>query len=295
MVFVPPGLSFWLLLDVTNAELDAELAKMIAEASKVSKELAEFLKDNVSYSDDEDNNTGLINQTKGKTKANTRIRISKKQIKEALAAIKEAADGEKAGSRESLFRQFLEVLLHEASHRKGFIDGVNGVGIPEEEDRNTKALIKRLLDLLKKMKTHLPGQPPAGQQDLGDGDGLKGLPINEWMDRLRAVLKSEKNYRWRRVAHNLAPWKDKYDHVKRKWDEFKRKLKAIKDDTSKSADEKKAAAAAAYSAFSTDVNADRSALEQEFDEDWKLTYDPETLLPSNTITPTDTYKGEAIP
>jgi hypothetical protein len=296
VVFTPPGLVFWLLLDVTDAELDAELAKMIAEASKVSKELADFLKDNVVYSDDDDSKTGLIDQTQGKTKANTRIRISKSQIKEALAAIKEAADADKPGKQEALFRKFLEVLLHEASHRKGIIDGVSGGTISEEEDRNTKALIQRLLELLKKLKTHLPGQPVVGRQALGDGDGLKDLPINEWMDRLREALKGEKNYRWIRVVRALAPWKDKYNRVRGKWDEFKRKLKEIKDDTTKNADQKKAAAAAAYDAFNTDdVKADRSALEQEFDEDWKQTYDPDTLEPSSTVTPTDKYKGEIIP
>lgn len=291
---LPPGFHFLLWLDVTDAELNDELAKLIAEVSKVSKELAEFLKDHVEYSDDPENHTTLIDPTGGKTKANTHILINKAAIKAALALIKAANDDDRPGMEEQLFRQLLDVLLHEASHRKAIVDGTYRDGA-QEEDRNTTALIQRLIDLLKKLKTNLPTAPAAGKQALGDGEGLKDEDIAKWMERLREVVKGEKVYRFAKVAGAVQPWKDKKDHLKRKWNDFKRKLAEIKNDNLKNAAQKQAAAQAALDAFNSDVSADKAALQQEFDVTLDFGFDQTTFEPSANVTPTDNYKGAAIP
>lgn len=291
---LPPGFQFLMLLGVTDAELDVYLAKLIAEASKVSKELAEFLKDNVKYTGEAKNHTTLINPTGGKTKVNTHILISKDAIKAALEAINAETDADdKAKMQEDLFRLLLEVLLHEAGHRMAIVNSTEAAGAAEE-DRNTTALIKRLMDLLKALKTNVPGAPPAGKLVLGDGDGLKDEKLAKWMERLKAVIKGEKVYRFQWLT-SVPPWKAKYDHIKRAWKDFKDKLDRIRADNSKTPQQKQQAAQAALDAANADMDADRTALQNEFDVTIDFGFDANTLQPTQNNTGSDSYKGQAIP
>lgn len=285
---VPSNFTLLRMADVTQADLDAELKKMIDVAKKVSKELGEFLDfpEGVNFDDVDQTCTGKIKPDGGNTKENTRIRISRKQWRGALAEIEAETDEEKrAALVKKFFREFLEQLLHEASHRKGIVDGKADFGSPAgEEMRNTEALIKRLIELIEKLK---------GNKPLDDGEGLKGEPAAEWIERLRQIVHDEKLYRWEKGTEK-HPWPTHKRRVTDRWNDFKEELEKIKK-SKKSAAKKAEAAAKAHKTFTDKAGADKAKLEKAFDIDWTLDWDRDTLEPIEKVKSTDKFDGKAIP
>ena len=195
---------------VSQAELDAKLREIIRAAGQVSAELGGFLRTNVIFWDGDNTQTGVIGASSS-TMRNTRIRISRRQWREALLEIKCAAtEAERRRLEEHHFRQFLSQILHEATHRRGLVGGTTARGThreSREEKRTTDELVLRMIDLLERLKTAIEATDPTSIS-LGDGGGLRGEDLRRWFERLRTVIERQKAYRWQWLG-NIPPWREK--------------------------------------------------------------------------------------
>lgn len=295
--FLPPAFEFIADKEVTDAELDAELRRMIELAGRVSRNLGEMLEGNVEFHDRENSVTGKIDPEGPNTLENTRIRLSRPQWRNGLLHVKCAADDdERARRMEEFLRQAVSQLLHEATHRRGYLDGeVDDQGTTDrEERRTTEALIRRLIDLLERLRTRIPGEPGSDDpRPLEDGEGLTDEDATEWFDRLRAIVERQLRYRWDR-GKPFQPNR-KWRKVLRRWNEFVERLQEIRDDPGPTDDEKRERAEEAFEEFESETEEDRQAVENAMEMDWRLDWDRETLQPVDRLTPRGTFQGREIP
>jgi len=286
---------------VTQAELDAELRRIIEAAKKVSAELGQYLENNVSFYDGVNSATGTIG-TSSSTMNNTRIRLSRAQWREALLAIKCAAnEAERQRLREDMFRQLLSQVLHEATHRRGLVGGLLP-GQPhrgsKEEKRATEELVNRMIDLLGQINTALTATDP-NSITLGDGGGLRGEDLRLWFERLRTVIERQKLYRWQWLG-DIPPWRNIARRLQSRRERFEAELKEIRD-SNRPADQKRAAAQARLDHFLDHTYRGKTLREHaaEFadahDMTWTLGFDPATLMPINRIACKTSFQGRPIP
>ena len=279
---------------ITQRDLDEELQRMIEEAKKLDSEIGAYL-DTVEFATIEDSSTGLIDQRSPRTRENVRIRLSRMQWLRALLDIRNAAtDAEAARLREEATIQFISQLLHEGNHRKGIVEDTSNDTTIGEENRNTTELMKRLLEVARAVVGRcevpppdpLPPLPP--RTDIGGGDAV------QWFDRVREIMRRQKKYRWRRVAQNKAGSKPRFDRVMTRWDRFQQDLARLRNDATKTDEEKRTAADELQRHFDDDTRADRTWLEDKYDVRWHQGHD-EHLNPMDTLDCDGTLETEPIP
>jgi hypothetical protein len=294
--FIDPVFQFVADKEVTEAELQAELRRMIELARKVSRELGEMLESNVELADVDGPKTGKIDPDGPDTLENTRIRLSRAEWTRALLAVKCTTDAdEQARRREEFLRQAVSQLLHEATHRKGFLDGETDdlTSVNREERRTTGDLINRLIDLLERLRTHIPGEPGSdAPQPLGDGGGLDDEDATEWFDRIRVIVHRQIRYRWEKGKP--TPVRSKWRRVVRKWEKFVERLREIREGPGTD-DEKREQAREEFEDFERDTAERRRDVEDAMDMDWRLDWDRDTLQPIDELTPRDSFGGRPIP
>jgi hypothetical protein len=294
---------------------DADVQQLFQEAKeaalKVSSELKEFVQDTKLG---DKSTTGLVDQTarldpiKKYKKDEIQSFISTDEIREGLKAVNEAAAKDKAGLREGLLDQIVGNLLHEAGHWKAYVDGKTAPSeappvhkrndprvLAPEEERNTRALISRLITSMKKLKCNVPGQPaPATPVDLGDAGALKGENASAWMKRLRNIVNQQILYRFKTVS-KVEPWKSKREKVLDALKTLEDKLGEISK-SSQGAEEKTKAAQNAYDDFTNAAGAEKAELEKQFDIKLDPKWDPKTFEAKPLDPePSGQFGGEPIP
>ncbi|WP_262695522.1 hypothetical protein [Kordiimonas aquimaris] len=284
---------------VTEAELNTYLDQIKLILKKVSIDLWQCVRAGVSFDNIENSMTGKIDQTLLATPANTRIRLSRRQWRSMLLAIKCATAANRADVEEGFLRQALSQLLHEASHRKGMVEGVAHTSIPKEEKRNTESLITKMLELLAKMTARMTTPTGGTKPGLDDGKGLEGEPdLTIWFERILTVIKRQKVYRYEWSAKATLPWGRNVYIIEQHWGRFQRELDTIRADATKTPAQKQADAVAAYNRFKVAAATDIAVLEAEFGVTITYEYDTTTLRPKSdlpSVVCNGTWGGNPLP
>jgi hypothetical protein len=179
--------------EITEEKMIEFVEKHIIEAKKFSSELAQFFDDWVLHN-------GLNHET---SRTTGQIKISRPQIRITLEAIRDASnEADRAGIKETSGWSMIEVLLHEAGHRRAVINRRHKFANAEEEDRNVTELVNRLIDILENLndilcnRNHKGRHPDSAEIESSLRDFAE---VSLLFDKLRQMIFDEKVYRWSEV------------------------------------------------------------------------------------------------
>ncbi len=155
--------------DVCEEEMREFIRRAIEEAKKYSLRLAEYLK----KMQGEERFWDLWNNRDNKTDDGSgMIKISRRQISQTLRKIKSLSGDQKIREEEYLMEFWVEVILHEAGHRRAVKKGSAVKPQYHEEVRNADELINIMINLLERINQWLCGGTPDPN---GDGKGIDYL------------------------------------------------------------------------------------------------------------------------
>jgi len=176
-------LCLWLLAiplkarDISEADLIRTMQELIEEASKFSQDLAQYLDtmgEDWEFWFRKGNHTNPVTHM---------IYFSQPDLRKYLELInKETDPGKKAKLKEAFKWDYIEIILHEAGHRKYLVETKANenpfeedkrppeLQRAEEEIRNTTGLINRLIAILYQLNKIICGETPSTPSD-----GAKGL------------------------------------------------------------------------------------------------------------------------
>lgn len=270
---------------VCEEQLKVALTGYIENAKRFSQELAEYL-----------DNVILVPGSGNSTDARTgQIKIGKKGLRDALRMLaKENDPAKRARLEEELKRQMVDTLLHEAGHSKAVRTGQADVlgSLSKQEIANGKDLVKRMIGLLERLNQRLRNETVT----LGpDGAGTDGLDASTTFDRARTVILREMRYLRRWLYRSDRAFKEAVRRYNRALNSLKADLAAIRNDGSKSAEDKKTAAEQRVQQFRTVTAADRSTIAEKCGLKYDVELNEDTQTVKGTEKIADSFDGKVIP